>query len=344
MRYITFIFTLFILFSCNNEEENDSNFSYLPDAVGGYSTINIIADQNLWDYGLKKYVEPIFTKEIEGLLNKEPEFDIQTIRSKAFNRLFQRQRFILMFVSSNKINSEVVTVKKDVYAKGQIIVQVSGKSEKDAIKVFNQKKAQIFTLLDNHRTSIIQQLAKSKNNKSLEKQLSNSQGINLVIPQSYTLALDTTNFFYVTKKAKIKCEKINHGNCYIQTGIFTYFFDYSSQDIFTPNKFIAMRDSITKLYIEGSSQNDSLRSYMKVYKELPISSENINLNGKYGYEVKGWWDLQNGTMGGPFVSVAYVDELRNRVIVSDAFVFGPNFNKRRFIKELEAVCLSIRAN
>lgn len=344
MRYITFIFTLCIFFSCNNEEENDSNFSYLPDAVGGYSTLNIIADQNLWDYGLKKYVEPIFTKEIEGLLNKEPEFDIQTIRSKAFNRLFQRQRFILMFVSSNKINSEVVTVKKDVYAKGQIIVQVSGKSEKDAIKVFNQKKAQIFTLLDNHRTSIIQQLAKSKNNKPLEKQLSNSQGINLVIPQSYTLALDTTNFFYVTKKAKIKCEKFNHGNCYIQTGIFTYFFDYSSQDIFTPNKFIAMRDSITKLYIEGSSQNDSLRSYMKVYKELPISSKNINLNGKYGYEVKGWWDLQNGTMGGPFVSVAYVDELRNRVIVSDAFVFGPNFNKRRFIKELEAVCLSIRAN
>ena len=344
MRYITFIFTLCIFFSCNNEEENDSNFSYLPDAVGGYSTINIIADQNLWDYGLKKYVEPIFTKEIEGLLNKEPEFDIQTIRSKAFNRLFQRQRFILMFVSSKKINSEVVTVKKDVYAKGQIIVQISGKSEKDAIKVFNQKKKQIFTLLNNHRTSIIQQLAKSKNNKPLEKQLSNSQGINLVIPQSYNLALDTTNFFYVTKKAKIKCEKFNHGNCYIQTGIFTYFFDYSSQDIFTPNKFIAMRDSITKIYIKGSSQNDSSRSYMKVYKELPISSENINLNGKYGYEVKGWWDLQNGTMGGPFVSVAYVDELRNRVIVSDAFVFGPNFNKRRFIKELEAVCLSIRAN
>ena len=105
-----------------------------------------------------------------------------------------------------------------------------------------------------------------------------------------------------------------------------------------------MRDSVTKLYIEGSSEYDSLRSYMKVYKELPASSENINLNGKYAYKIKGWWDLQNGTMGGPFVSVASVDELRNRVIVSDAFVFGPNFNKRRFVKELEAVCLSIQAN
>jgi hypothetical protein len=49
-------------------------------------------------------------------------------------------------------------------------------------------------------------------------------------------------------------------------------------------------------------------------------------------------------MGGPFVSVAYVDELRNRVIVVDGFIFGPNFNKRRFVKELEAVCLSIEPN
>ena len=154
MRYITFIFTLCIFFSCNNEEENDSNFSYLPDAVGGYSTINIIADQNLWDYGLKKYVEPIFTKEIEGLLNKEPEFDIQTIRSKAFNRLFQRQRFILMFVSSKKINSEVVTVKKDVYAKGQIIVQVSGKSEMRAVKVFNEKQLKISSVENEKSISI----------------------------------------------------------------------------------------------------------------------------------------------------------------------------------------------
>jgi hypothetical protein len=82
---------------------------------------------------------------------------------------------------------------------------------------------------------------------------------------------------------------------------------------------------------------------MKVYSDLSVSTKNINLNGDFAFEVKGWWDLQNGTMGGPFVSVAYVDEARNRVIVVDGFVFGPNFNKRRFIKELEAICLSIKA-
>jgi hypothetical protein len=247
-------------------------------------------------------------------------------------------------VISKKITKKGFSIKKNIFANGQIIVEISGESIEETMKIFNSEKSVIFQLFDKHRSAVIQKLAKVKNNVSLEKQLSNSQRIKLTIPQSYQLAIDTTNFFYVTKKAKVKCEKFNHGNCYIQTGIFTYFFDYTSKEIFTPDKFIAMRDSITKQYIEGSSQRDSLRSYMKVYKELSVSTKDVNLNGDFAFEVKGWWDLENGTMGGPFVSLAYVDELRNRVIVVDGFVFGPNFGKRRFIKELEAICLSIQPN
>lgn len=342
MRYLSFLIATLFLFSCGESNETQEEFSYLPDAVGGYSTVNIIADQTLWDAGLKTKVEPVFTKEIEGLLNREQEFNITTIRSKAFNRLFQRQRFLLMFVSSKKIEKPGVSVKNDVYANGQIIVQVAGKTDKEAVEVFNSKQAEIFQIIDNHRSAIIQKLARSKNNKALEDQLANNHGIHLTIPQSYKMAIDTTDFFYAVKKSEVKCEKFDHGKCYVQTGIFTYFFNYTTQDIFTPEKFIAMRDSVTKLYIEGASQNDSLRAYMKVYKGLPVSTENVTVNGKFGYEVKGWWDLENGTMGGPFVSVAYVDELRSRVIVTDAYVFGPNFNKRRFVKELEAICLSVK--
>ena len=82
---------------------------------------------------------------------------------------------------------------------------------------------------------------------------------------------------------------------------------------------------------------------MQVYDGLPLATQNITLNNKFGYKVKGWWDMKNGTMGGPFVSTAYVDEIRGRVLVVDAFIFGPNFNKRRFIKELEAICLTLNS-
>jgi len=343
MRYLSLILSVIILFSCGESNQSKEEFSYLPDAVGGYSTLNIIADQTLWDAGLKTYVEPVFCKEIEGLLNTEQEFDIKTIRSKAFNRLFERQRFLLLFATSKKILKEGVSVKNDIYANGQIIVQVSAKTEERAIEVFKINQNDIFQAIDNYRTTIIQKLAKEKNNPKLENQLANNHGIKLTIPQSYKAGIDSTNFFYAFKQGEMKCEKFEHNNCYYQTGIFTYFFNYTSQDVFTPKKFIAIRDSVTKLYIEGTATSDSIRSYMQVFKKLPVSTENVNINGKFGYEVKGWWDMKNGAMGGPFVSVAFVDELRDRVIVTDAFVFGPNFNKRRFIKELEAICLSVSA-
>lgn len=343
MRYLTILIATLIFISCGDQEESANDFSYLPDASGGYSTLNVIADENLWNEGLKSQILPVFEKEINGLLNSEKEFDVKTIRSKAFNRLFKRQRHLLIFVTSKKVKTASVSIKRDVYAQGQIVIQVLGRNNQEAILKFKEKQSDIFSVFNKQRTLAIQKLAKKRNNKKLEETLMNSHGINLTIPQSYELALDTTNFFYATKKAEIKCEKFNHGKCYIQTGIFTYWFEYKSSDIFSPKEFSHLRDSITKLYIEGTSQSDSIRSYMKIYDGLPLATENVMLNGKFGYEMKGWWDLKNGTMGGPFVSVACIDEMRNRVIVTDAFVFGPNFNKRRFIKELEAVCLSVKA-
>ena len=343
MRHLAFLFFAFLLISCKDKDNLNNEFSYLPEASGGFSTLNVIADEKLWNAGLKPYLVYTFEKEIEGLLNYEKEFDSKKIRSKAFNRLFKRQRYLLIFITSKKVKNPNVNIRKDIYAQGQIIVQVSGRTNEEAIQKFQEKQTDIYRVINEHRIKIIQKLAENRNNKKLEETLANSHGINLTIPQSYNLAIDTTNFFYATKKTELKCEKFNHGKCYVQTGIFTYWFEYKSSDIFNPERFIMIRDSITKQYIEGTRQKETLRSYMKVYDGLPLTANKITLNGKFGYQIKGWWDLENGTMGGPFVSVAYVDEMRNRVIISDAFVFGPNFNKRRFIKELEAMCLSLRA-
>lgn len=343
-RFFSVLFA-FVLMSCGGDEktEGTEEFSYLPDAVGGYSTVNVIADEDLWNERLEDLIAPMFNRQIEGLITAEREFDYKTIRSKQFNRLFQRQRLLLVFVTSGKVKKSGVSLKNDVYANGQIIIQVAAKSNDDVKVVFEAKKDQIFQLLNNHRINCIQRLAQKENNQKLEGLLSNNHGIDLTIPKSYTLGIDTPAFTYFFKKGEMKCEKFNHNRCYYQTGIFTYFFPYTSTDVFTAEKFTQMRDSITKLYIEGPSTNDSLKAFMQVYKGLPLTTKNITQNNKFGYQVNGWWDMKNGTMGGPFVSVAYVDEIRSRVIVADAFVFGPNFSKRRFVKELEAICLSLKS-
>lgn len=341
MRQLLLALSTVLLFNACGDE-NTNQISYLPDAVGSYSTVNVIADQSVWDIGLENQVAPVLQQEIDGLYNPEAEFNYEKIRSKAFNRLFQRQKFILLFASSPKILKSGVNIKKDVYANGQIIVEVAAPTDEKVMEVFQKNKTQIFNALDKHRTTIIQALAKKENNSKLEQILLKNQNIQLSIPTSYTLAKDTANFNYFVKKGEMKCEKFKHNKCYIQSGIFVYSFPYSTADVFSTKALAAKRDSLTKLYIPAPAILDSFPAYMKTVDKFPIAEEKVNLNGKFAYEIKGWWDVENGTMGGPYVSVATVDEKRNRVIVADGYVFGPNFNKRRFIKELEAVCLSIQ--
>ena len=122
-----------------------------------------------------------------------------------------------------------------------------------------------------------------------------------------------------------------------------YSFPYYSENVFNSNFLANKRDSLTELFIEGSSTKDSLKAFMQVERILPISSKAISLNKAYSYEMKGWWKMKNGIMGGPFVNVSIVDQARNRVICIDGFCFAPNFDKRQFVKELEAICLSVKA-
>lgn len=52
--------------------------------------------------------------------------------------------------------------------------------------------------------------------------------------------------------------------------------------------------------------------------------------------------MENDMMGGPFVSHAVVDELNNRVIVVEAFVYAAGQKKGRFIRKLEASLYTLK--
>ena len=52
--------------------------------------------------------------------------------------------------------------------------------------------------------------------------------------------------------------------------------------------------------------------------------------------------MQGAKMGGPFVSLSTVDEERKELITVEGFVYAPQFNKRDYLRELEAILFSLR--
>ena len=83
------------------------------------------------------------------------------------------------------------------------------------------------------------------------------------------------------------------------------------------------------------------KSYMASYVEYVPAQKEINFNGIYVNELRGLWYMQGDFMGGPYINYTLVDEQRNRVICLDGYVFAPKFDKREYLRELEALIKTI---
>ena len=58
-------------------------------------------------------------------------------------------------------------------------------------------------------------------------------------------------------------------------------------------------------------------------------------------ELRGLWELENGFMGGPFISHSVYDAARNRIVTVDGYLYYPNQKKRVKLKQLEAIIYSL---
>ena len=58
--------------------------------------------------------------------------------------------------------------------------------------------------------------------------------------------------------------------------------------------------------------------------------------------MRGLWKMVGDLMGGPFVSIARVDEANGRIVVAEGFVYAPETKKRNFIRKLEAALYTLR--
>jgi hypothetical protein len=67
----------------------------------------------------------------------------------------------------------------------------------------------------------------------------------------------------------------------------------------------------------------------------------LNLNGTYTAELRGLWKVEGDFMGGPFISISQIDEKRNRIVTVEGYVYAPKFNKREYIRQLEAILYSL---
>ena len=73
-----------------------------------------------------------------------------------------------------------------------------------------------------------------------------------------------------------------------------------------------------------------------------VTVENMQIQGHYVQEARGFWEMTKDVMGGPFVAHSQVDTINNRVIVVEGFVYAPDKMKRTMMRRLEAALYTLK--
>ncbi len=320
--FISFIL-LFVVASCKTD-----NSSLMPNVTGKAGEVVVVMEQGYWDGDPGRIMKNTLSEEVPNLPQAEPMLDIVQIPKSSFSDIFKLHRNIIITRISGNVKKAKIVVKKDVYAKPQIVIYIDAKDTEEFVQLLNNKAVVIRDrIIKKERDRIITNYRKFEE-IGISQRLRKFHNLSLNVPVGYTYDLDTNNFVW-----------ISHETPYISQGIFVYYYNYNDTSDFDKDNLINTRDVLLKKYVHGPIDN----TYMTTEKDLPVSYREFLLNNRYTVEMGGLWKLEGPDfMGGPFISFSTVDEERNRIITVEGYVYSPKYDNRNYIRQLEAILYTLK--
>lgn len=329
-----------------------SGGDHRPLASGKEGTITVVADQKTWDgpvgdairEELAKYVltypvaEPAFTLE---------QFDLTT--NDLFERVIKKRKYVL-FVASLDENSNVgryiragldstavasirngtsgIMKRPNAWYRHQLVVYAVAATADDLVADIHAQGDNLrYAFNVANRENLADRMFERMRQQDLEKVLLDGHDFAVNVQHDYFIAQDTANFVRLRRVLADTWREF-----------FVYYVDDADPSILTPDWILATRDSLTKKFVRGTFEG----SYVEVDRRRPITSENINFLNRFGYETRALWHMTEDAMGGPLLNYSFYDEVQRRIYMIDGMVFAPNFNKREFLRQIEAIAYTFR--
>ena len=309
------VFFLGTLISCDKTQKKPS----LEGSLGNPNTIKVIIDKDQWQGRVGDTLRRFLATPVDGLPREEPLFTIDQIPVDAFKGLIAKNR---IFLDIKLGEPSGISIDKNVTARPQTGITISGEDEDALIKVIKENEEKIVKAFKDEELKAIQ----TRIRKSLKKtdSLRSKLGVSIRFPTIYRYTKQDDNFFWMRKDLK------RGGNMNIT--VYEVPLNVIDKDTFSLARIVRMRDSVAGSNITlGKGRFQTERSFSPYLFETEI-------DGHFAWEMKGTWDIRDGRlMVGPFLNYAIRDEKNNRYIVLEGFIFSPSLDQRDNMFELEAI-------
>ncbi|MFY0689649.1 MAG: DUF4837 family protein [Cyclobacteriaceae bacterium] len=344
-RFLTLLFTAAIILSCGEASQNLKD-ELMPNARGDIGEIILVMDSALWENQAGSAIRKTLRAPMQGLPQDEPQFNVNKVNPYGLNSVLKSARNMVFAMtlsdrsrenraiqgyftneSLKKIQSDTslyMTIKRDEFAKGQVILFLFAQNEKKLAEKILANQSQIRNLFETiERDQIKSRLFKSRE-VELEKKIAEDHPFTINVPFGWELAKNAKNFFW-----------FRHLRADREQNVFVYYEPYTSAEVF--DDVLAFRDKVTETNLRDGEKADL---YITRQYRPDIIGANIrqtSFKGSYAKEIRGLWKVSDNSGGGPYISYTLVDESAQMIYYIEGYVYSPGTKKKNMIREVDAI-------
>lgn len=321
MKKILFaLAVLAALVSCKNNSD-----TLLPNVSGKAGEVVVVIDKDNWEGSLGNEVRSILACDCPYLVQPEPLYSLVNVTPGAFGNLFHVHRNILIFNINSQLDSAGVIYKHDVWSRPQCVIQVNGRTSEEALATLDAKQETILSSIEQaERDRVIANSIKYEEYEATAA-VRNVFGGAPRIPIGYKLRKITNDFAWIADEKQ-----------YSTQGVFVYRYPVEGTPSFSAAELLEKRNEMLKANVPGAIAN----SYMTTSEFVTPTVQYLKYKGRQMAEMRGYWEVQNDYMGGPFVSHFFYSEDGQYIIVLDAWVYSPKYDKRQYLRQTESILYS----
>ena len=324
---VLLLLSALVLTACNRKPKDREQ--YLPNITGNAGEVLVVINKGYWEGELGSTLREILAGEYPFLPQREAVFKLFNATPGGFTGSYLLHRNIVIVNVSPEVDTTGIRMTRNSWAKPQVIVTVSATTPEEASELISGNRELIVNTIEQAERDRLIASSKKYEDKEVRMAVTENIGGSPYFPTGFTMKKNTPEFMWISQETT-----------YVNQGILIFKFPYTDSSQLTPEYLKNKLHDLWQANVPGMREN----SYMTFNKVIDPGFNNIEYNGQTMVEMRGLWEVENDYMGGPFVCHIFPDPARENIIILNAFVYAPKYDKRKYLRQVESIIYSFDWN
>ena len=325
-RILTYLFMAMAAISLISCSEAKRKQALLPNISGKAGEVIVVIDKGQWEGAVGTVLRDSLACECPFLPQSEPLYTLVNVAPNGFTQMFQIHRNIIIVNIKSDVTEPGVVFKNDVWARPQCVIRINAADSDTAVKLIKENSSNMTAVLEQAERDRVIANTKKYEELSLAPVVTEMVGGSPHFPSGYKLKKKTEDFIW-----------IEYNPQYVTQGVPIYKYPVvDGEQMMDLDNILENSNRMLMNNVPGMFDN----TYMTISDFARPSIEYKKYKGLDFAEIRGFWEVENDFMGGPFVSHAFYSKDGKEVIVLQGFVYAPKYDKRQYLRQVESVIYS----